>query len=599
LRPRAGSLDMEPTGSLTWNDLSEVWQSVFDSSHNGIVVIDKTGTIVLYNLAARRIFGDTEAVIVGRHFSDVRRETWPDLKEVLESGQPQVGKKLVLPEATIIANRTPVIADGELVGAVSVFQDISEYEALISELHGYKKLHRELEAIIESSDDGLYITDGKANTLRVNSAYETITGLSRHDLVGRNMVDLVRERVFDHSVTLEVLKKRQQVTFAQNIKGDKTVMVTGTPICDDEDRIVLVVTNVRDMTLLNRVRTELEASRRLSSYYERSLLEHEKYEHALQNMVVKSTAMRQVLQKAVKVAAVDTSVLVSGESGVGKSMLARLIHLMSPRKDGPFLKINCSTVPQSLMESELFGYEKGAFTGADPQGKTGLMEMAQGGTLFLDEIGDLSLAMQVKLLQVIEEKTFTRVGATKHRTVDARIVAATNRDLKAMMKQGDFREDLYYRLHVVPIVIPPLRRRREDIPSIALRTLEKFNETMGLSKRLEPDVIDDLLKYDYPGNVRELINILERMVIMSEGDTISVYDVPSELSESRRNSHYVVDEGMTLKAALRNYEAKVIATALARHETLSGAAKSLGLHPTTLWRKMRALEIARPSAGVQ
>ena len=149
-----------------------------------------------------------------------------------------------------------------------------------------------MEAIIESSDDGLYITDGKANTLRVNSAYETITGLSRHDLVGRNMVDLVRERVFDHSVTLEVLKKRQQVTFAQNIKGDKTVMVTGTPICDDEDRIVLVVTNVRDMTLLNRVRTELEASRRLSSYYERSLLEHEKYEHALQNMVVKSTAMR-------------------------------------------------------------------------------------------------------------------------------------------------------------------------------------------------------------------------------------------------------------------------------------------------------------------
>jgi transcriptional regulator with PAS, ATPase and Fis domain len=413
------------------------------------------------------------------------------------------------------------------------------------------------------------------------------------------MADLVREQVFDHSVTLEVLKKRQQVTFAQNIKGDKTVMVTGTPICDDEDRIVLVVTNVRDMTLLNRVRTELEASRRLSSYYERSLLEHEKYEHALQNMVVKSTAMRQVLQKAVKVAAVDTSVLVSGESGVGKSMLARLIHLMSPRKDGPFLKINCSTVPQSLMESELFGYEKGAFTGADPQGKTGLMEMAQGGTLFLDEIGDLSLAMQVKLLQVIEEKTFTPVGATKLRTVDARIVAATNRDLKAMMKQGEFREDLYYRLHVVPIVIPPLRGRREDIPPIALRTLEKFNENMGLSKRLEPDVIDDLLKYDYPGNVRELINILERMMIMSEGDTISVHDVPSEFSESRRNSHYVVDEGMTLKAALRNYEAKVLATALARHETLSGAAKSLGLHPTTLWRKMRALGIARPSADVQ
>ncbi len=582
-----------------WEHLPEVWSSVLDSSHNGIVVIDYDGVIVFYNRAARRIFGDEDSTIVGRHFSEIRKETWPDLLRVLRSGLPQVGKKLVLPEATIIANRTPVVADGIIVGAISVFQDISEYEGLISELQGYRKLHRELEAIFESSDDGLYITDGKANTVRVNSAYERITGLSRNDLLGRNMADLVREQVFDHSVTLEVLKKGKQVTLMQNVKGDKPVMVTGNPIYDDEDRIALVVTNVRDMTLLNKLKTELEESRRLSSFYKKSLLEHEKYEHALEQMVVKSNAMRQVLKKSVKVAGVDTSILLTGESGVGKSMLARLIHLMSSRKEGPFVKINCGTVPESLMESELFGYEKGAFTGADPRGKIGLVEMANNGTLFLDEVGDLMPAMQVKLLQVIEEKTFTPIGATSQKTVDARIIAATNRDLKKIMKQGEFREDLYYRLHVVPILVPPLRSRPEDVPSIALRTLEKFSQTMGFQKRLEPEVIDELVRYEYPGNVRELINILERMIIMSEGESITVQDLPSELRESDKKSYIPVEEGLTLKAAMRNYEARVISAALNRHTTLSGAAKSLGLHPTTLWRKMRAHGVARSTAEMQ
>jgi PAS domain S-box-containing protein len=579
-----------------WDHLPEVWSAVLDSSHNGIVVIDRDGIIVFYNRAARRIFSDESSVIVGRHFSEIRKETWPDLRRVLQTGQPQVGRKLVLPEATIIANRTPVIADGTVVGAVSVFQDISEYEGLISQLQGYKKLHRELEAIFESSDDGLYIADGQANTIRVNSAYERITGLSRNDVLGRNMVDLVKEEVFDHSVTLEVLKEGKQVTLMQNVRGDKPVMVTGTPILDDEKRIALVVTNVRDMTLLNRLSSELEESRKLSSFYKKSLLEHEKYEHALQQMVVKSNAMSQVLKKSVKVAGVDTSILLTGESGVGKSMLARLIHLMSPRKEGPFVKINCGTVPESLMESELFGYEKGAFTGADPRGKVGLVEMANRGTLFLDEVGDLRPAMQVKLLQVIEERTFTPVGATSQKSVDSRIIAATNRDLKQMMTKGEFREDLYYRLHVVPIVVPPLRSRSEDVPAIALRTLEKFSQTVGFHKRLEPDVIDELVRYHYPGNVRELINILERMIIMSEGETITVQDLPSELRESDKNSYTTVEEGLTLKAALKNYEARVISLALTRNSTLSGAAKSLGLHPTTLWRKMRSHGIGRSTA---
>ncbi|MEW6137062.1 MAG: sigma 54-interacting transcriptional regulator [Thermodesulfobacteriota bacterium] len=563
-----------------------LWASAIDASHNGIVIIDREGIILVYNQAARRMLDEEDSAAVGRHFSEVRPETWPDLKRILETGQPQIGKRIVFPTATIIANRNPIFVDGKVAGVISVFQDISEYEAIISELQGYKKLHRELEAIIESSHDGLYITDGKANTIRVNSAYERIAGLSRKDLIGRNMQDLVNEKVFDHSVTLEVLKQGSQVTLMQNIKGNKQVMVTGTPILDEEGHIALVVTNVRDMTALNDLRAELEESKRLSSRYYQSLLEQEKFEHALDSLVVKSSAMTQVIRKAVKVAGVHTSVLIQGESGVGKSMLARIIHLMSPRKERPLVKINCGTIPDSLMESELFGYTKGAFTGAAPEGKAGLIETGHTGTVFLDEVGDLTPAMQVKLLQVIEEKTFTRVGGTKPISVDVRILAATNRDLRELVQKGEFREDLYYRLNVIPVHIPPLRDRREDIPALALNILESSNRSMGFSKRMEPEVLDRLMGYDYPGNVRELINIMERMIIMSEGDVIGVSDLPREVRQAKGHFQEPVGEGITLKAALQAFETRMIAAALRRHGTMSLAAKALGIHPTTLWRKL-------------
>jgi len=571
---------------LDFAKIAQLCAPIFDCSYNGIVVIDREGMIVIYNKAAVRMLRGDQGSPVGRNLSEVMPETWPDLKHVLNTGQPQIGKRIVLPKATIIANRNPIILDGEVVGVISVFQDISEYEAIISELRGYKELHRELEAIFESSDDGLYITDGQANTIRVNTAYERITGLSRKDLINRNMRDLVNERVFDHSVTLEVLKTRSQVTIMQNIKGNKQVMVTGTPIFDESNDIVLVVTNVRDMTLLNRLKAELEESRRLSSRFYQSVLEHEKYEHVLQDIVVKSTAMAQVVQKAVKVSGVDISVLLSGESGVGKSMLARIIHLMSGRKERPFVKINCGTIPEPLMESELFGYAKGAFTGAAREGKAGLIEAAHTGSVFLDEVGDLTPAMQVKLLQVLEEKTFTRVGETRPTSVDVRIIAATNHDLKEMVRVGRFREDLYYRLNVIPIHIPPLRERREDIPALAMNILEKFRQTKGLHKRMEPEVLDQLMRYDYPGNVRELINIMERMIVMSEGDTITAADLPAELKEQSMASSRGPEEIRTLKDAAAAAEINMIDLALKHYGSLSGAARALDVHPTTLWRKM-------------
>ncbi len=577
-------------------DVPLSWSDIFDASHNGIVIINRDGVILLYNKAARRMLEDGNHSLVGCHFSEIRPETWSDLKSILETGESQVGKKIALPQTTIIANRNPIVINGKVVGAISIFQDISEYEAIISSLQGYRKLHRQLEAIFESSFDGLYITDGKANTIRVNSAYERITGLKRENLIGRNMMDLVKDGVLDHSVTLDVLERRGQVTIMQNIKGDKHLLVTGTPIFDDENRVAAVVTNVRDMTLLNEVKAQLEESRRLSSRYYQALVEQETFRHAIRNMVVKSSSMIQTVQRAIKVAAADASVLLYGESGAGKSMLARIIHIISPRKEMPFIKINCGAIPESLIESELFGYARGAFTGAAPEGKAGLIEVSHTGTVFLDEVGELTLAMQVKLLQVIEEKVFTRLGGTKPISVDVRIIAATNHNLKDLVQQGRFREDLYYRLNVIPIHIPPLRERRDDIAALALNRLEKFNKVSGCAKRLDQAVMDRLMHYNYPGNVRELINIMERMMIMSDGNLISISDLPVELREQSRTDINMFEEGTKLAEAMEQFESRVIVRALVLHKTLSQAARSLGIHPTTLWRKMIKFGISKAIA---
>ena len=564
---------------------------IFDASYNGIVVVDKEGIITVYNDSAKRIFKENHSSFVGRHFSEIRPEAWPEFSEILKTGVSQIGKKISLPEATIIANRSPIIEDGEIVGVLSIFQDISEYEHLISGLQSYQKLHRELEAIFESSYDGFYIADGKADTIRVNKAYERITGLSREKLIGRNLNDLVEEKVFDNSATLEVLKKKEPVTIMQEVMGDKQVMVTGTPIFDEQGEIALVVTNVRDITELIELRTELEESRHLSSRFYQSLVELEGIEHALQEMVVKSQPMMHVVRTAIKVASVDNSILLQGESGVGKSMMARLIHQISPRKDRPFVKINCATIPISLMESELFGYEKGAFTGADQSGKAGLFETGHTGTVFLDEIAELEPDLQVKLLEIIEEKTFKRVGGTISNSVDIRIIAATNRDLLKMVKERRFREDLYYRLNVVPIKIPPLRQRREDIPPLAMKVIETFNHDHDANLRLGPRVIDRLKRYDFPGNVRELINVMERMMIMCESERIGTDDLPEEIQAFSCSSQTLDMEGLTLKESVRKLEVQLIQNALTHSDSLASAAEMLDIHPTTLWRKVTRYEI--------
>ncbi len=595
----SGYVHMKKSNQSPFVRLPSFWSAVLDASYNGIIVVDVDGKILVYNRAARRIFGEGHKSFVGRPISEIRPGVWPDMKRVMDNNEPQTGIKLRLDGITIIANRTPIIINGKVQGLISVFQDISEYETITSELKSFQRLNHELEAIIESSYDGLYITDGNANTIRVNYSYERITGLQRKKLIGRNMNDLVREKLFDHSVTLEVLEKKKQVTLLQQIKGDKQVMVTGTPIRDDEGDIVSVVTNVRDITELNELRRKLETSERITTRYYKTLKEYDGIEHALKDMVIKSKSMVQVVLQATKVADENTSILLLGESGVGKSMLARLIHQIGSRKDRPFVKINCGTIPSSLMESELFGYEKGAFTGAVPGGKAGLIEAGHTGTVFLDEIAEIRPDLQVKLLEIIEDKTFTRVGGNRPHNVDVRIIAATHQDLQKMMREGKFRQDLYYRLNVIPISLPPLRERQEDIPALALNVLEAYNRTHRTAKRVDSKVIDALNRYGYPGNVRELIHIMERMLLLSDGDVLTIEDLPEEIQTPTWRLCDLKTDGLTLKESVQAIEAQMIREALEKTGSLAAAAKLLQIHPTTLWRKMNRYAISSLIANLQ
>jgi len=562
------------------------WLVALNSTHNGILIANAQGIVLLYNQAAHRIFRNQNPHPVGKHLSQVRPEAWPDIREILRTGQPQLGMRIELPQATIIANRNPIMDGDKIIGVISVFQDISDYEAIISQLRGYQELYREVEAVFESSFDGLFVVDGKGDTVRLNSAYERISGLRREDIVGRNVKELVRDKIIDRSVTMQVRKRRAPVTIMQKIQGDRNMMVTGTPVFDENDEISLVVINVRDLTVLNQLKASLEETRKLESLYHQSLTEQINLDHALERMVIRSEAMKNLLLKAVKAANVDNSVLLCGESGVGKSMLARIIHEMSRRRSKPFVKINCGAIPESLMESELFGYEAGSFTGALPQGKAGLFETADQGTIFLDEVAELTTSMQVKLLEVMDENRFTRIGATQPKTVNVRVIAATNQDLKAMMEQDRFREDLYYRLNVIPIVIPPLRERREDIPALARQMVQNYCEQHNLNKKLGPEVVDVLRKYDYPGNIRELKNMLESMMVMGEGETITLADVPSELRGGARLARDHLGKETSFKQAVREFELNLIQNAVGRYGSVADAAQALGVHPATFWRKL-------------
>ncbi|SHG68595.1 PAS domain S-box-containing protein [Thermosyntropha lipolytica DSM 11003] len=566
-------------------ELNSFVTALLDSMSNPVLAIDRRGVIKHCNKALAALFKREVKDLIGLPLKSVIADS--PLMEIVKTGRKEVARKIVIEGKTFVSNRTPIYIDGKIVGAVALLQDISELEQISSELAYTKEISQELDAIIESSFDGIFVTDGEGRVLKVNRAYERIAGIKKEYVLGRYMSDLVREGVYNESVTLKVLKSKQVETIVQKVATGKTILVTGNPIFDENGSIFRVVTNVRDITELNELQEKLQRLEDMRFHYEKELLHLKQQMGYAENMVCRSQEMQKVLSLTLQLAQVDSTVLIQGESGTGKELIADIIHKNSMRRNFPFIKINCAAIPENLLETELFGYVEGAFTGAQKGGKPGVFELANGGTIFLDEIGEMPLSLQAKVLRVLQERQIMRVGSSKTVDVDVRIIAATNRNLEEMVRRNSFRADLYYRLNVVPIFVPPLRERRDDIVPLVQFFLDKINKRYGYSKKIDAKVFEFFIKYDWPGNVRELANLVERLVVTTTGEIITCNEIKNYLKNHNNEepSARLFSDIKPLKEVVKEAEKEVLIKAFARYKTTRKVAQVLQVNQSTVVRK--------------
>lgn len=454
--------------------------------------------------------------------------------------------------------------------------------------------NRLLWRIISSSYDGIFLTDSVGTILYCNNSYLKISGLSIDKISGRNIQDLIDGGEIPDACSHEVIRSQQPLTKVIDYYHGVSALVTSIPIFDDAGHLIRVFSNVRDITALIKIKEQLKTTKILSEEYRRQLEAEQASREG--DILVFSPVMEKIVKLAARVAHVPSSVLIQGESGVGKDMLARYIHNCGDNSaNRPFVQINCSAIPETLLESELFGYEAGAFTGASKKGKPGLMELAHNGTLFLDEIGEMPPALQVKLLDVLQSGKFFHLGGTKTIELKTRIIAATNTNLERLMDEGRFRNDLYYRLNVIPIHIPPLRERPADLVPMILHFVERKNRKYQLAKKMSPQVVDILTRYSWPGNVRELRNIVEHMLVMSEADIIDESCVPLHILRAVSKPFFIDTpdyfESFDLKAIIAEVEREVIKKAIADFGSLRTVAAHLGINLSTLVRKKSKYKI--------
>ena len=555
----------------------EVYQSALDTIYCAIIILDQAGKILYVNESARKMVEGSSVV-----FEELLECLGQEVDLVRGSGRYQID----VGPARIVCRVNPRYLSGERHGSTIVLHQSKHSECVMQEMDVVSSIFEELNVCLESSHDGIMVSDGMGNVIRLNAALEKLIGVKRRDILGRNVADLVQEGVYESSAILQVIETGKTATVVIDHNG-RQLLITGSPVYNANSAMTAVVANIRDMSELNDLRQKLEQQQMIAEKYSKELAHIARQQSAQTSFVACSREMKTILATIHSISEVDSTVLISGESGTGKEMVVNEIYASSMRSYRPIIKVNCGAIPPALFESELFGYEDGAFTGARRKGKPGFFELAHMGTLFLDEGGELPLEMQVKLLRVLQEGEIIRIGGSKPISVDVRIIAATNRDLWEMTEEGTFRQDLYYRLNVINIEVPPLRQRRDDIIPLVMHMLERFNQKYGKHKEIPIELGKVLRELPWRGNVRELENLIENLVVLCPEDVLTPEHLPVRYQRGQNPASQVEIRGiLPMKDMVRRAERQLIANAQAQYSSMQEVAKALGVDVSTISRKL-------------
>jgi PAS domain S-box-containing protein len=551
---------------------------VLESTNNGIIAINKDRRVTVFNKAAGKILGVDATKALEQEIASVMPES--GLTHVLESGKSEIGSTLNIKGKTLISNRTPIFQGDKVVGAVAVFQDITDYKNAMHELDEERNATFILNMILETIYDGVVLVDKDGYITMLSKAYAEFLGVKREEVIGKHVTEVI-ENTRMHIVAQTGVP---EIAGVQKIRGSQMI-ATRIPMIKD-GKVIGAVGKVlyRNLDELNDLYKRISKMEKELEHYKGEFKRVNKAKYNFEHIKGESKQMQELIAFSLKAAASDSNVLLLGESGTGKELFAHAIHNASKRAFAPFIKVNCAAIPHELLESELFGYESGAFTGAKKEGKIGKFEAANGGTMFLDEIGDMSLQMQAKLLRVLQEKEVERLGANSSEKVDVRIIAATNKNLEGLVAEGKYRLDLFYRLNVLTVSIPALRERKEDIPAIVNSLVDKISSNMEkYIEKVSEKAMEYLKNYEWPGNVRELENVLERAISIIEKDNVIR---PEYLPSGITGVHIPKNIG-SLEEILMSTERQAILDALMIEKgNKSKAAKLLNVSRTSLYEKM-------------
>ncbi|HET7578611.1 MAG TPA: sigma 54-interacting transcriptional regulator [Bacillales bacterium] len=556
----------------------------------GIFVVDNDRKVVNCNESGLKMIRSTLEKVMDANAGSIFKRN--HIEKVFSTGETLLNQIHITDEMGVLVDYSPIEnADGKVDGILIIVQDLPMVEEMAMEIEFVKDLNRDLNAILSTIYDEILVVNAKGDLIRHSENYiSDFWGVDLKDLVGENLLDLEKKGLFSPSVARLVIEQKKKVSIVQETKDDHKILAIGNPVFNEDGELQRIVIASRDITESTKLKSELRQTKEISRRYKQELDLLKNQTKPPEKIIYCSAKMEQMMRQIKKLAGFSSTVLIQGESGVGKELIAKAIHRQGNRADKPFLTINCGAIPENLLESELFGYVKGAFTGADAKGKSGYFQQASGGVLFLDEIGEISVQLQVKLLRVLQENEVVPVGSARPIPIDVQIIAATNRNLEKMVEQGTFREDLFYRINVIPVQVPPLRERTEDVPLLAFHFLQQLNQRYQKNYHFSPDALSLLEVYSWPGNIRELQNLIERMFVAVDDEVITVDFVGQFLDFGKSGKTKPVIPGiMPLHEAQEHVEEQLITLAMKKYKTTTKAARALGISQSAVSRKYQKI----------